>query len=69
MSIFEKWELFFAKKSTIFISDANAANPKNLQKIITASFFWTWVPQNKMSIYFRTIRTKKNAEKCRNLRM
>ena len=28
MSIFEKWELFFVKKTRFFISDANAANFK-----------------------------------------
>jgi hypothetical protein len=36
MSIFEKWELFFAKKSRKTVSHANAANPKKITQIVAA---------------------------------
>ena len=39
MSIFEKWELFFAKKSRFLRCDVNAAIPKNNMFGLTASFF------------------------------
>jgi len=36
MSIFEKWELFFAKKSRFLHCDVNAANPKKITQKVSA---------------------------------
>ena len=45
MSIFKKWELFFAKKSRFFISDVNAVNSKKITQKVAAQNFYNKFPK------------------------